>query len=219
MRQGIGVTGVVLKGVSFLGPDIGTVVGDEAGLLHTTDGGATWTPLSFPGGHGPFDDAYQGSPDQIIVTNAGGALRSDDGGATWTFTQFTGLCDALGCSYFIRISFLSATEWWAAGQYRGRFGYRGTIHHTINGGASWSFSLETVNPIVAFNAIYFSSTSTGTAVGSVGTIMRTTNGGAEWTEQTRATANELMAVSFIDDNIGIVGGGHETILRTTTGGE
>src|SRR5262249_6698142 len=150
-----------LKGVSFLGPDIGTVVGDEAGILHTTDGGATWTRLSFPAGRGPFDDVYQGSPNQIIVTNFAGALRSDDGGATWTFTQFS-LCDIFGCYFFIRISFLSATEWWAAGQFRGRLLF-GSVHHTDNGGAAWSQSLHYG---LFCNQVFFSSASTGTAVGN-----------------------------------------------------
>jgi photosystem II stability/assembly factor-like uncharacterized protein len=50
-------------------------------------------------------------------------------------------------------------------------------------------------------------------------VIRTTDGGDHWTAQSSGTRDDLMAVSFVDDNIGIVGGGHETILRTTTGGE
>src|SRR5262249_33107470 len=164
---------------------------------------------------GPFDDVYQGGTSQIIVTNGAGALRSDDGGATWTFTQFTGLCDTFGCIVFIRISFLSATEWWAAGQRRGRSFY-GSIHHTLNGGAAWSSSLAYG---LFCNQVFFSSASTGTAVGHFyGDMMRTTDRGAHWTRQSGPPA-VLNSVSFIDDNIGIVAGAYETIARTTTGGE
>jgi photosystem II stability/assembly factor-like uncharacterized protein len=227
-RQGIGVTGVVLKGVSFLAPDIGTITGDEAGILHTTDGGATWTPLSFPSDRGPFDDVYQGSASQIIVTVVdrgqadNGALRTDDGGATWTFTQFGGLCGLFGCYFMNRITFMSANEWWAASQCNCRPHF-GSVHHTFNGGATWSRAAA-VQSIQGLNAVSFPSAATGIAVGPAGigygaTIIRTTDFGSNWTQQYSGTLNELRAVSFIDDNIGIVAGAHETILRTTTGGD
>jgi len=223
-RQGIGVTGVVLKGVSFLGPDIGTITGDEAGILHTTDGGGTWTPLSFPSGRGPFDDIYQGSASQIIVTVVdrgrpnNGALRTDDGGATWTFTEFTGLCNVAGCYELNRFAFLSANEWWVSGHWQGFFGPFGSVQHTINGGANWSISVP-LPQVYSLGGVSFSSATTGTIVGSAGAIIRTTDRGAHWTRQSSGTANELMAASFIDDNIGITVGAHETILRTTTGGD
>ena len=219
-RQGIGAIGGVLTGVSFWGPDVGTVTGDADKILHTDDGGATWTPLRSPSG-GPFDDVYQGDPTIIVTATANYlARRSDNGGATWISTQFNGFCFLPHFCYLLnRISFVSAEEWWGVSHCCGGGPPRpGAVHHTIDGGANWSIHYGTPG-FVALNAVSFPNSATGIAVGNVGVVIRTTDGGANWRPQSTGTRDNLMAVSFVDANIGIVGGGNELILRTTTGGE
>jgi photosystem II stability/assembly factor-like uncharacterized protein len=73
------------------------------------------------------------------------------------------------------------------------------------------------------NKVEFISPSIGWAVGEAGTIIKTTNGGISWIPQTSGVQNDLLDVSFSDENYGAaVGQGYQgssnIILRTTNGG-
>lgn len=86
--------------------------------------------------------------------------------------------------------------------------------------------LSWVNPIPQgnnLNAIHYTNSNVGTAVGKFGTIIRTTDAGVSWTVQESGTNVNLNGVFFTDPNNGFavsnsVVGGESKILRTTDGG-
>jgi photosystem II stability/assembly factor-like uncharacterized protein len=55
-------------------------------------------------------------------------------------------------------------------------------------------------------------------VGQNGTIIRSTDGGANWTKVNSPTTDWWGAISFLDEQIGIVVGQNGTIIRSTDGG-
>ncbi len=53
----------------------------------------------------------------------------------------------------------------------------------------------------------------------VGTILRTTDGGTNWTTQTSGVPNWMLAVSFVNENVGTIAVANGIILRTDDGGQ
>ncbi len=68
------------------------------------------------------------------------------------------------------------------------------------------------------NAVYFTDTQTGYAVGYPGKILKTTDGGNTWISQISGTTNTLCSVYFVDSNTGYVVGYSGLILKTSNGG-
>ena len=116
-----------LRGIDFVGTDVGVVVGGAATslVLRTTDGGDTWTEQQgntsevLNAVH--FTDADKGT----AVGRGGAIIRTVDGGTTWT-TQNSGASLEL-----MDIAFASANVAAAVGA-------GGTLLYTTDAGASWS---------------------------------------------------------------------------------
>jgi photosystem II stability/assembly factor-like uncharacterized protein len=92
----------------------------------------------------------------------------------------------------------------------------GGIAKTTDGGATW------ISQMIApsLQAVCFTDTNTGTAVGE-GFVFRTTDGGANWTNVPGMTNYALQGVSFTDANAGTAvgyGDTSNTIIHTTDGG-
>jgi len=87
---------------------------------------------------------------------------------------------------------------------------------------SWTFQWTITNQNSGtgnnLNAVSFSDTNTGWAVGDNGTILNTMDGGATWGTEQSGTGDNLNAVSFSDADNGWAVGDFGTILHTTDGG-
>ncbi len=86
---------------------------------------------------------------------------------------------------------------------------------TSNGGSTWD--TEYPRTTQQLNATYFSTDTTGWAVGNAGVVMRTSDGADSWTVQQSGTAN-LLGVHFADASIGYAVGAGGRIIKTTDGG-
>jgi photosystem II stability/assembly factor-like uncharacterized protein len=111
----------VKVGVSFVDANTGWAVGGT--ILHTNDGGATWTDQGYGGAAVSFVDANTG----WAVGERGTILSTTDGGATWT-PQASGTNALL-----TGVSFADANSGWAVGYEA----YDVTVLHTENGGRDW----------------------------------------------------------------------------------
>lgn len=209
VRQASGMTNFELLGVSFVGPNTGSVVGpgfDGGTILRTTNGGETW--LSQSSGIGlPFYirgvfllDADTG----FAVGDGGITLRTANGGTRWTIQQISGVTNSLN-----GISFSTT-------RYGTVVGNDGVVAHTTDGGETWT--IQPSGTTRRLRGVSFTDCNTGTVVGDAGTILRTTDAGATWTNQRSGTTESLTSVSFTDFNNGTVVGLSGKILRTTTGG-
>jgi photosystem II stability/assembly factor-like uncharacterized protein len=209
-------TDCILNHVAFVNDTLGWAVGFEGIILHTTNGGDSWTEqhrnsqiilYSFTfinelvgyamGDSGNFPDSK------------GIVFKTTNGGSDWSDTALdsvTQLREAV---------FTDEMKGWAVGHYL--FGSR--IINTTDGGLNWNIQDTRPRP---FNhwGIAFPDSSHGwvVGIGNNDSILHTTNGGYSWEIQTSGASTSLYDVCFVDTNIGWAVGGAGKIVKTTNGG-
>jgi photosystem II stability/assembly factor-like uncharacterized protein len=104
---------------------------------------------------------------------------------------------------------LSENELWVVG-------YRGTIFHTSDGGASWD-KLRNGNLVVQKNYlmldVLFKDASTGWICGEEGLLLQTTNGGKDWKQVDKFTDYALRDMVYTPDGHLIVVGDNGTMYK------
>lgn len=214
-----------LRDVFFINEVRGWVVGKGKNsiILHTTDGGLTWTYQE--SGLRPFTvrnpkagksvdlpknlySVYFATPqDGWAVGGFGTIIHTSDGGLSWE-RQKGGVSEILR-----EVFFVDAETGWIVGR-------RGTILHTTSGGEGWfrPWKRQNSGTYVDLMGVNFVDKETGWAVGGR-TVFHTTNGGDTWEEQVQfSETNSLWSVYFVDRNTGwVVGRG--PIQHTEDGGK
>lgn len=202
-------------------------VGDHdsgyASILHTENGGATWT--------------RQGSPAQVPDTclydvaaidprtawavgdSSGGfptILRTDDGGVTW---QTQGTTDGLPDQGLLKVSAPDGQTAWAVGA-------GGFIVHTDDGGASWHQQGLGQVPDVHYQGVFALDTQrvwvTGEKDSGFGTLLRSCDGGATWERLGNAQTvpnTYFLDVHMLPSGTGWAVGHGPNILKTTDFGQ
>ena len=202
-------TSTDLWGISFIDAVNGWVSGSSGLILHTTDGGTSWSPQT-SGVSTPilrnieFFDALTG----WTIGDNGTILSTTDGGVTWS-PQTSGVSSTLRHTFFV-----TALEGWCCGA-------SGTILHTSDGGANWT--QQTSGTTIGLMSIQFIDALNGWAVGSsggtpLGIILHTTDGGANWAAQTAPNTSNLNTCYFTDLMNGWAAGNAGTIFETVDGG-
>ena len=217
-----------LFGVGFVNDKKGYIVGSNAALLETLDGGKTWKSVSDASdeGHGraariKFDDemfdwkgamacyamSYVAPGHAWAVGETGKVMRTNDGGETWIGVNIDPGFTGAGFNNLFGVHFLDEKVGWIVGT-------AGTIARTTDGGESWSVTIG----YVELQDIYAINTKTAWATGSQGAIMITTDGGETWIDQTVPTEENLNAILFVNEKEGWAVGDKGIILQTFDGG-
>jgi photosystem II stability/assembly factor-like uncharacterized protein len=178
-------------------------------LLHSGDGGATWTStavgkyattqISFPGG-GAEGWALAGVP--YMGESAAQLLHTTDGGATWKVAT-------VGPQHMVRrysaMWFSDADEGWLLAD--GNF-YGTLILHTVDGGVHWG-AID-IADTWGLGAVYFSGLKDGWVAGQDNAIIATTDGGGmapitmSNLSGTRWTREDFtLKVTTTDDGLGL----------------
>ncbi len=100
--------------------------GGGAPIVRSTDGGQTWTRLTFPGSS-IIRDVDMVSPSVGYAAAGARILKSTDGFATWNVVLFV--------DNFFDVSFVDANNGWALGLDETRFT---ALYHTTDGGQNWT---------------------------------------------------------------------------------
>jgi photosystem II stability/assembly factor-like uncharacterized protein len=206
-------TSRALRGIRFLDSRVGYACGDTATLLKTTDGGATWIPLTFSGTN-DLASLFFHNADTGWVAGAGIISRTNDGGVTWS-------PQGPSNSRYRAIHFANADTGWVGEAF-------GAVYKTSNGGANWFvlYNFPTSDLFWLYD-LHFADTRTGWAAGAFqvsgtnndGRVMVTHDGGATWMRQvTPVTSVGLNAAFFADSLTGWTAGQDMTILGTVDGG-
>ena len=195
-----------LNDVYFADAFTGYVVGSGGKILKTTDGGISWTSHDFMTlrwSRVCFIDSQHGFIGHI-ASSTGRVAYTSDGGDTWTLTNFSSpdpLTD---------LAMLNPTSCIVVGEY-------GMIKKTINGGQTWVNIASGINENL--NVVEFPTETTGYICTQQGNILKSTDGGNTWTKLvTGHYMPELRCSSFLNENIGYVGGGLWRIYKTIDGG-
>jgi photosystem II stability/assembly factor-like uncharacterized protein len=209
-------------GVCFSDSINGWVVGSHGIILHTTNGGITWTRQT-SGTLVQLNTVFCIDVNLVWIVGMNGViLHTTNGGTTWT-SQISSVSTHIWDIFLLDSEIGFAVGGYCAGCVD-KPGYGGYILHTTNGGAVWNIQkLDTT--ILGLFGVYFTNFNTGTVVGTGGNILHTTDGGVTWTRQNSGTTNDLLDVFFTDENTGTVAGGNfydnylgGIILRTINGG-
>ena len=216
--------GGYIRSMDFIDAQNGLAVGYAGKILKTENGSASWeqvyglAPISqrnFTTVH--YKDA------QTVLAFGGRSygndtiqtiIKSTDGGSTWNAIR-----DQAG-RWLKGAFFKDNNNGFAVGG-------AGTIIKTTDGGNNWTNVTSPLNTR-DFNAVYFSSPSTGYIVGgnfvmfdtlaSMRTILKTIDGGANWNVIMDEPGGSLTALDFIDQNNGYLTGDGAQFYTTTNGG-
>src|SRR5215216_4600429 len=180
-----------IRSVWFVDPQQGWALTIDSNILHTSDGGATWSTqrkagmvkVKYPLDRRQPERNEPESVDSIrfIDANRGWAwgggrkdeyaeqpgvfLTTVDGGHNWNSIPFP--FDQPVTAIF----FLNGTRAWASTE--------GSFYTTMDGGVTWAKS-QTRLPELAFTSLFFIDENVGWAVGRSGRIAKTSDSGRTW---------------------------------------
>jgi len=214
-----------LKAVCFTDLNNGWAVG-RAGMVRTTDGGATWVKVNAPAARSGLSGlCFVGTKLGWAVGGGdygGLVLMTQDGGATWRAVQAPN--DRGPKGEFFAVHFPDPNNGWAVGMY-------GVIMATKDGGRTWAQQGKQVTG-QSLTGVWFVDAQKGWAVGRAdasgsmggigGQLLQTTDGGANWSVVTKAGPGGNGAyngIFFANPNLGWIGSGLGQIARTTDGGK
>ena len=165
-----------LYGGTFPDADTGWVTSTDNILIHTSDGGLNWKPLTIEAPRIDLRDAFfiDSLKGWVIARNKGGIYSTTDGGKQWE-TQPTA-----SDNRYRSIRFLNESEGWAAGlRYVNDSRDRAAVLlHTTDGGRNWS-EVETGVKERFFERVLFYDQAHGWLVAR-DTIYATKDAGKSW---------------------------------------
>ena len=235
-----------MGGVSFVDVDNGWVVGREAAMVMTDDGGDHWNTIA----NLPVGDAidlrvvkFLAEDTGWVIGTQGTVLRTYDAGANWTKktpTSFdlTDICALdksriwISGNHGVILQTTDGGDNWSVlntgtikdlrsvhfvdALHGWAVGVSGTVLSTTDGGASWTS--QDCGFTVSLHDVWFASETLGWTVGLEGVILRTDDGGVTWTQQLSGTDLGLYELQFFGENAGMIVGEGGTLLRTASGG-
>ncbi len=203
-----------LLSVSFGSETHGWACGRWGTILHTSDGGKTWTKQNTGSIDLLTSISFVDAKTGWAVGDRGTILHTSDGGKTWVKQKSPVALLLMG------VQFLSPLKGWAVGE-------KTTIIHTDDGGKTWAVQFKDTDFIL--RGVSFCDEMNGWACGEYGYIFHTTNGGATWTKQagryviSDATGeieadDYLFQITAIDPRTAWAVGIDSIVRRTTDGG-
>jgi len=188
--QTTGTTNTI-NDVYFIDQNKGFACGENRTFLSTTDGGDTWSEIVLP-----IEDYWTlnkilfiNDQQGILVGSGGHIFNTSDGGTTWTEATSDTTRHINDIKY-------------SNGKYVAVCDY-GIVLQSIDLGITWTnFEINYWKDLLS---VAFSSTTI--YIGSEGEIFQSTDNGATWTSHLDGvTMSNLNAVSFANDNIGLMVG-------------
>jgi len=157
-----------LFSASFTTEDQGWTCGRWGTILHTSDGGLTWTPQESGTGSTLGDIFFINARTGWAVGNGGTILHTGDAGETWRSQESP-------VPYFhMGVHFVSPERGWIASD-------KTHILYTENGGQTWQVQFN--DNVYRLKSISFSDERHGWAVGEYGYTFHTRDGGRTWEHQ------------------------------------
>ena len=203
-----------LRGVDFVNAKAGWAVGydhpnNRAVILHTTNGGKSWSAQSHPSPLGSWPtDVFATSTQNAwgvggAATPAGTLFSTNNGGASWASGPGGIAADMYGASRPIGSG--ATMSAWAVG-------FPNAMLRTMNGGASWSPVPHGGAGTERLTGAAFATTTRGIIVGdssrattATGLVLRTMDGGTTWTRPALPTERQLRDALAMGKQFWIVG--------------
>jgi photosystem II stability/assembly factor-like uncharacterized protein len=157
-----------LFSVAFPTEQEGWVCGRWGTVLHTEDGGKTWTRQKTPTDYTLTSICFTDPRNGWAVGDGGTIIRTGDGGGSWTRQESPVNLVLMG------VCFVNAQKGWAVGE-------RTIILCTEDAGNTWKIQFQDEDFIL--KSISFCDPQTGWAAGEYGYIYHTMDSGRSWSKQ------------------------------------
>jgi photosystem II stability/assembly factor-like uncharacterized protein len=185
--------------LSFINVHEGWIADNYGGILHTDDGGVSWTPQY----HGTFGAIrsmqFLNALEGWATSGSRNVLRTTDGGKSWTTA---GTLDTTDCARVFTlicsdIFMLNSSKGWVAttAMFSSNFKAHAFIVSTSDSGEKWTCRPTPTE--ISIRSLYFANDSLGWAAGSRG-ILHTTDGGRSWAYQLDLTDGLFVGMCFLD---------------------
>lgn len=200
-----------IDGSTGIGTAGSTTTSDSLGfLIKSTDGGFTWSALSYNFKNIVYSLAVPSANVWYVGRGRNAIFKTTDGGVT--FEQQSQ--PLTGTSNFNDIEFVDENTGYA-------FSAGGGIVKTTDGGANWVLANSPFGTTTVYSGQVFSADKV-IAVGGSAKAYMTTDGGANWNPLTTNIPGNYFVVQFYNDSIGIIAGYNSpspVASKTTDGGE
>jgi len=190
-----------LSALAYLGNQKWIAAADAGKFFRSTNDGITWNSI-IPGCTYSFNALHFVTSDiGVAVGTSGGILRTTDGGLTWQDKSVSTIYSLRGAFFFNPDT---GFVW----------GDIGVFFRTTNGGTTWMSR----SYIPAFWKVTFVNSQIGYATGAISSnsLYKTTDSGESWN---RVSSENVLAVSFANEEKGFCVGGDGTIIRTQDSGK
>jgi photosystem II stability/assembly factor-like uncharacterized protein len=178
-------------------------VGAFGTILHSTDGGRTWSRQAAPTTEPLFGVDVLDDHHGWIVGRAGLVLATTDGGATWQ--QQSSSTE----KHLFDVDFVDEKFGCAVGDW-------GAIVLTTDGGLTWK--AHELKQDVILNGVSLLDRNRGWIVGEAGMVLSTDDGGVTWVRHDVGVNKTFFGVHFANERRGWVVGIDALILATDDGG-
>ncbi len=185
----------------------GLACGGTSTVLRTTDGGNSWNPISgFPTGITFYSVRFGANNVAYLSGSSGYFYKTTDGGATWNLLGYR-----FTTSRIRDVSFADNLNGYVVGT--------GFVARSSDGGFTWT---QQVSPYTGdINEVVAPSLNHAIAGCDAGNVLFTTDGGNNWNlvaTGIAGTNSDILAIDFINDNLGIVAAYNGTVAKSTNGG-
>jgi photosystem II stability/assembly factor-like uncharacterized protein len=169
----------------------GWIVGDRGTILHSTDGGLSWTPRQDVIPRLLYCITFVDPQNGWIGGDSATVLHTSDGGVSWV-RQYPGT-DSV--RMIMAMSFCSPTIGCVVTN-------SGQISRTTDGGSTWVLQASGTN--WALTAVHLASPGQGWAIATNRLALRTTDGGEHWETHPLGLSGPAMLtdIFFIDERTG-----------------
>ncbi|MEN0055121.1 MAG: ELWxxDGT repeat protein [Mucilaginibacter sp.] len=202
-----------LTGGWFIDDNNGFICGGSQTLLHTTDGGVSWTNIttaSLGFNIGFSSIAFVNATTGFLATTSGALLQTQDSGLTWSKVG------AVSANYIPRMIFQDAKTGYILSN-------GGTVFKTIDGGVTWTSELSSNNALLglAYNAAKnkYCLVGHGLSLGSSaeqGRCIYLKDGAGAWAVRSVIDGGDYYTENVVDDKTAYVFGSNN--IKTTDGG-
>ncbi len=192
-----------VEALHFINNMEGWACGNDGMILHSTNGGVSWTPQPSGVGEKLRDIRMADNMNGWTVGRDGILRRTTNGGVSWSHQPTHAFDDLRGIFVY------DASTAWVVGS-------DGVILHTTDAGANWD--PQPSGTAQELEGVHFIDNLTGWACGDVGIIVKTTNGGFSWQTQNSGTNTILNDIFFVHAMTGWAVGEGGTVLSSTDGG-
>jgi photosystem II stability/assembly factor-like uncharacterized protein len=189
-----------LLSISFPSSTVGYISGEDSLLLKTTNGGKTWTPVSFTGLTFPISGkdivnirfvspnvGYAVVSDAINHVYQGSVFKTVNGGTTWSPVQQGNL--APHGTYFFNEG---------NGYHIGSAFFAGHAIEKVKGDSIADYHTFNLDPSRFLYGIDFLDTTTGIVGGTHGLVYRTFNGGKTWDTVQTNSDSTINAIRYVN---------------------